>query len=214
MKKLKILYEDKDLLVVRKDDKVLTVSDGKSYNTLYSEVYDYLHKKNQRVFVVHRLDKDTSGLVLFAKSERVKNIMQDNWDKVIRKYYAVVCGKLNGEAVVKQCLSEDKTLRVYVSDKGKLAITQYKCLKVSSAYSLMDVLIKTGRRNQIRVCFSSLGHPIIGDKKYGAKRNPIGRLGLHAYYLEFKHPVSSKNIVIEDEMPANFKKIFESATKK
>ena len=78
----------------------------------------------------------------------------------------------------------------------------------------MDVLIKTGRRNQIRVCFSSLGHPIIGDKKYGANKNPIGRLGLHAYYLEFKHPVSSKNVVIEDEIPANFKKIFESATKK
>ena len=110
MKKLKILYEDKDLLVVRKDDKVLTVSDGKSYNTLYSEVYDYLHKKNQRVFVVHRLDKDTSGLVLFAKSERVKNIMQDNWDKVVRKYYAVVCGKLNGEAEVKQYLSNENFL--------------------------------------------------------------------------------------------------------
>ena len=201
-------------MIVIKEKKILTVSYCKSYNTLYSEVYDYLHKKNQKVFAVHRLDKDTSGLVLFAKSERVKNIMQDNWDKVVRKYYAVVCGKLNGEGEVKQYLSEDKTLRVYVSDKGKLAITQYKCLKVSSAYSLMDVLIKTGRRNQIRVCFSSLDHPIIGDKKYGAKKNPIGRLGLHAYYLEFKHPVSSKNIVIEDEIPANFKKIFESATKK
>ena len=214
MKKLKILYEDKDLIVVRKDDKVLTVSDGKNFNTLYSEVYDYLHKKNQKVFVVHRLDKDTSGLVMFAKSERVKNIMQDNWDKVIRKYYAVVCGKLNGEGEVKQYLSEDKTLRVYVSNNGKLAITDYKCLKITSAYSLMDVLIKTGRRNQIRVCFSSLGHPIIGDKKYGAKKNPIGRLGLHAYYLEFNHPVNNKKIVVKDEMPTDFKKIFESATKK
>ena len=214
MKKLKILYEDKDLLVVRKDDKVLTVSDGKNYNTLYSEIYDYLHKKKQKIFVVHRLDKDTSGLVLFAKSERVKNIMQDNWDNVIRKYYAVVCGKLNGEGEVKQYLTEDKTLKVYVSSKGKLAITNYKSLEISSAYSLMDVLIKTGRRNQIRVCFSSLGHPIIGDKKYGAKKNPIGRLGLHAYYLEFNHPVSNKKMVIDDEIPANFKKIFESATKK
>lgn len=214
MKKLNILYEDKDIIVVRKDERVLTVSDGKSFNTLYSEVYDYLHKKNQRVFVVHRLDKDTSGLVLFAKSERVKSIMQDNWDKVIRKYYAVVCGKLNGEGEVKQYLSEDKTLRVYVSNKGKLAITNYKSLNVSSAYSIMDVLIKTGRRNQIRVCFSSLGHPIIGDKKYGAKKNPIGRLGLHAYYLEFNHPINNKKIVIEDEIPNDFKKIFESATKK
>lgn len=214
MKKLKILYEDKDLLVVRKDDKVLTVSDGKNYNTLYSEVYDYLHKKKQKIFVVHRLDKDTSGLVLFAKSERVKNIMQDNWDNVIRKYYAVVRGKLNGEGEVKQYLTEDKTLKVYVSSKGKLAITNYKSLEISSAYSLMDVLIKTGRRNQIRVCFSSLGHPIIGDKKYGAKKNPIGRLGLHAYYLEFNHPVNNKKIVIEDEIPTNFKKIFANATKK
>lgn len=214
MKKLKILYEDKDLLVVRKDDKVLTVSDGKNFNTLYSEVYDYLHKKNQKVFVVHRLDKDTSGLVMFAKSERVKNIMQDNWDKVVRKYYAVVCGKLNGDGEVKQYLSEDKTLRVYVSNNGKLAITDYKCLEITSAYSLMDVLIKTGRRNQIRVCFSSLEHPIIGDKKYGAKKNPIGRLGLHAYYLEFNHPVNNKKIVVKDEMPTDFKRIFESATKK
>lgn len=214
MKKLNIFYEDKDIIVIRKDERVLTVSDGKSFNTLYSEVYDYLHKKNQRVFVVHRLDRDTSGLVLFAKSDRVKSIMQDNWDKVIRKYYAVVCGKLNGEGEVKQYLSEDKTLRVYVSNKGKLAITNYRCLNVSSAYSLMDVLIKTGRRNQIRVCFSSLGHPIIGDKKYGAKKNPIGRLGLHAYYLEFNHPINNKKIVIEDEIPNDFKKIFESATKK
>ena len=214
MKKLKILYEDKDLIVVRKDNKVLTVSDGKNFNTLYSEVYDYLHKKNQKVFVVHRLDKDTSGLVMFAKSERVKSIMQDNWDNVIRKYYAVVCGKLSGENEVKQYLSEDKTLRVYVSNNGKLAVTSYKSLLVISAYSLMDVLIKTGRRNQIRVCFSSLGHPIIGDKKYGAKKNPIGRLGLHAYYLEFNHPISNKKVVIEDKIPNDFEKIFEGATKK
>ena len=149
--------------------------------------------------------EDVPEIIVNLKSVRLK--MHENEVKTIKIDF-------NGEGEVKQCLSEDKTLRIYVSDKGKLAITQYKCLKVSSVYSLMDVLIKTGRRNQIRVCFSSLGHPIIGDKKYGAKRNPIGRLGLHAYYLEFKHPVSSKNIVIEDEIPANFKVIFESATKK
>ena len=210
MKKLKILYEDKDLLVVRKDDKVLTVSDGKSYNTLYSEVYDYLHKKNQKVFVVHRLDKDTSGLVLFAKSERVKNIMQDNWDKVVRKYYAVVCGKLNGEGEVKQYLSEDKTLRVYISDKGKLAITQYKCLKVSSAYSLMDVLIKTGRRNQIRVCFSSLGHPIIGDELYGSlDEDLINRQALHAYSLKFKQPRTKEILEFKTDIPRDMKELIE-----
>lgn len=210
MKKLKILYEDKNILIINKEPKILTISDGKTNNTLYNEVYDYLHKKNQKVFIVHRLDKETSGLIIFAKNEDTKNYFQDNWSKVIRKYYGVVEGKMNKPGTIKEYLTEDKTLKTYATtkDKGKLAITNYEILDSTKAYTLLDIEILTGRKNQIRVGLANLKHPLTGDKKYGATKNPINRLALHAYYLKFTHPKTKEIIEIKDDIPKLFKQIF------
>ncbi len=211
MKKLDIYYEDKSILIVNKPSKTLTINTQKNNNSLYNEVYDYLNKKNQKCFIVHRLDKDTSGLIIFAKNEKSKLLLQDNWENVKRKYVAVVEGVVKKGGVVESYLKETKTLYTYSSNdkvNGKYACTIYEPLKFSKAYSILDILIKTGRKNQIRVHLNDIGHPIIGDKKYGASKNPISRLGLHAYYLEFKHPTSGENIVIKTSIPKEFEKIF------
>lgn len=212
MKKLDIYYEDKSILVVNKPSKLLTISTQKNNNSLYNEVYDYLHKKNQKCFIVHRLDKDTSGLIIFAKNEKSKLFLQDNWDKVKRKYVTVVQGEVKKGGIIESYLKETKTLFTYSSNdkvKGKYACTVYEPLVTNKTYSLLDILINTGRKNQIRVHLNDIGHPIIGDKKYGASKNPISRLGLHAYYLEFNHPVSKENMVIKTSFPKEFEKIFE-----
>lgn len=210
-KKLTIAFEDKNLLIVDKPAKLLTIGTTKEKDhTLYHEVLTYLHKKNQKAFIVNRIDKDTSGLVVFAKNEETKNKMQNNWSKVIRKYYAVCEGKIKNKGIIEEYLTEDKNLNVYATtkDKGKLAITKYNPLKFTSTYTLLDVEILTGRKNQIRVGLSNLKHPIIGDKKYNSKRNPISRLGLQAYYLEFIHPKTNQKVIISMPLNASFSKIF------
>lgn len=210
-KKLTIAFEDKNLLIVDKPAKLLTIGTTKEKErTLYHEVLTYLHKKNQKAFIVNRIDKDTSGLVIFAKNEETKNKMQDNWSKVIRKYYAVCEGKIKNKGIIEEYLTEDKNLNVYATtkDKGKLAITKYNPLKLTSTYTLLDIEILTGRKNQIRVGLSNLKHPIIGDKKYNSKRNPISRLGLQAYYLEFTHPKTNQKVIINMPLNASFSKIF------
>ena len=210
MKRLDILYEDKFLLIVSKPTKLLTVNTDKGDKpNLYSEVYDYLHKKNQKVFIVNRLDKDTSGIVVFAKSEKIKKLMQDNWDNVIRKYYAVVEGIINKSGEVQSYLKETKTLLTYsVNDKsGKYAKTIYKVINSTKKYTLLDIEIKTGRKNQIRVHMQDIHHSIVGDKKYGSKINPINRMCLHAYYIEFMHPVVKCKIKIETKIPKEFENL-------
>ena len=210
-KKLTIAFEDKNLLIVDKPAKLLTIGTTKEKErTLYHEVLTYLHKKNQKAFIVNRIDKDTSGLVVFSKNEETKNKMQDNWSKVIRKYYAVCEGKIKNKGIIEEYLTEDKNLNVYATtkDKGKLAITKYNPLKLTSTYTLLDIEILTGRKNQIRVGLSNLKHPIIGDKKYNSKRNPISRLGLQAYYLEFTHPKTNQKVIINMPLNASFSKIF------
>lgn len=210
-KKLTIAFEDKNLLIVDKPAKLLTIGTTKEKErTLYHEVLTYLHKKNQKAFIVNRIDKDTSGLVVFAKNEETKNKMQDNWSKVIRKYYAVCEGKIKNKGIIEEYLTEDKNLNVYATtkDKGKLAITKYNPLKLTSTYTLLDIEILTGRKNQIRVVLSNLKHPIIGDKKYNSKRNPISRLGLQAYYLEFTHPKTNQKVIINMPLNTSFSKIF------
>ena len=186
MKKLDIVYQDKDIIVVNKDAHLLTIGTEKERdNTLYHKVlmYEKTKRKSNKIFIVHRLDKETSGLVLFAKREEIKDILQNNWDiyAIERKYVAVVEGKLKKkEDTLKNHLMENSIHHVYVSDNGKLAITKYKVLKESKSYSLLDIVITTGRKNQIRAQLSNIGSPIIGDKKYNAKTNPLRRLGLHA----------------------------------
>ncbi len=213
MKKLKIIYEDKNLLVIEKEPRVLTVSTPKEkLRTLYHEASDYVKKQypKNKVFIVHRLDKDTSGLVVFAKSEDIKNKLQNNWEQTKRGYLAIVEGHLkNKKDTLKSYLVETKTLDVYSTKdpkKGKLAITEYEVLKENKNYSLLKINIKTGRRNQIRVQLSDLKNPIIGDKKYHSKTNLLKRLGLHSNYLEFQ--LNNKTYQFTTKYPKDFTKIF------
>ena len=213
MKKLDIIYEDKELLVINKENNLLTIGTSKNKtNTLYHEVREYIRKKNQKVFIVNRLDKETSGIVLFAKNERLKKVLQDNWNDITnRYYYAVVEGiPKKKEDILRDYLKESSTLQVYISNDntGKLAILDYKIKDKTNKYSLLDIEIKTGRRNQIRCQLANIGNPIIGDKKYNSKKNPIGRLGLHAYKLVLKNPINKKTYNFESKIPKEFNNIF------
>lgn len=216
MKKLKIVYEDKDLLVVNKEAKLLTISTNKEKErTLYNEASNYVKKQNpkNKIFIVHRLDRETSGIIIFAKNETIKHQLQNNWDKIVqeREYVAIVEGKLVGKGTIKNYLFETKTLKVISTNdakKGKLAITNYKSLKSTKAYSMIKISILTGRKNQIRVHMNDINHPIIGDKKYNAKANPLGRLGLHATKLTLIHPKTKKIMNFNCELPKEFAKLF------
>lgn len=204
MKKLNILYEDKYLIIVYKRHGLLTISrDNHNDLNLYDEVKEYEKKKNPRnkMFIVHRLDKDTSGLVLFAKNEKIKYALQNNWDKVIRKYYAVVEKEVLENKTLINYLQESKTGEVFVTNNkvmGKKSITKYEVLSKNNKCSLLDIEIKTGRKNQIRVQLAYILHPIIGDKKYGNTKNK--ELLLQAYYLKFNHPVDNKEIIIKTDI--------------
>lgn len=209
-KKLDILYEDKFVIVVNKPSNLLTVATEKEKDrTLYSYVYDYLKQKNKsnKVFIVHRLDKDTSGIVIFAKDEKTKFYLQDNWDKFKRNYVAVVNGKVEKKkGVIKSYLQETKTHLTYsVNDKnGKLAITEYEKVLENKQYTMLSLNLKTGRKNQIRVQLADMGNPIVGDKKYGIKKDPIRRMALVANTLEFIHPKTKEKIVIDIDIPNSF----------
>lgn len=209
-KKMDILYEDKYLIIVNKPSHLLTISTKKEKEkTLYHQVYDYLknkHKSN-RVYIVHRLDKDTSGIVVFAKDIKTKVYMQNNWEKFKRGYVAVVYGKLaNNKGILKNYLKETKTLYTYVSEdnSGKLAITEYEKVLEKNKYILLSLNLKTGRKNQIRVQLSYIGLPIVGDKKYGIKKDPIRRMALHANYFEFIHPKTKEKVIMDIDIPNSF----------
>ena len=176
MQKMDIIYEDKKLLVINKPTKILTISDGKTDHTLYSMVSSYVKKKHKsnKIFIVHRLDKDTSGIVIFAKDEKTKHILQNNWNNnTKREYIAVLDGILEKKSgILKDYLYEDKARFVHVSNskKGELAITEYEVLKYKDNKTIVKINIKTGKKNQIRVSFSNINHPILGDKKYGTNK--------------------------------------------
>lgn len=209
-----ILFEDDHIIVVNKPSGLLTIATNKEKEkTLYHIVREYLVSKdrNARVFIVHRLDKDTSGIVVLAKDEKTKNKLQENWNEYVtlREYVAVVHGQLKEkEDKIVQLLKETKTNLVYVSrDKeGKEAITNYKVIKENENYSMVSINIETGRKNQIRVAFQTLKHPIVGDKKYGEKDNE-NRLYLHANRLKMYYPELKKDILFETPTPNEFKKI-------
>lgn len=210
MKKLNILYEDKYIIVINKPPNLLTVATDKEKDkTLYSYVYDYLKKKNKnnKVFIVHRLDKDTSGVVIFAKDEESKFFLQNNWSSFRRNYVAVVYGHLEKEKdVLKSYLKETKTHITYsVKDKnGLLAITEYEKVMENKSYTMLSLNLKTGRKNQIRVQLADIGTPIVGDKKYGTKKDPIRQMALIANEIEFIHPKTRKNISIDIDIPMSF----------
>ena len=208
--RIKILYEDKNIIVVSKPTHLLTIAtQNEKERTMFHKVIEYERKKNKnnKVFIVHRLDKDTSGIIVFAKSEKIKKILQDNWDKTKRYYMAIVEGiPSEREKTIKSYLAENSRLITYsTSDtKGKLAITKYKLIKHSKKFSLLDIEILTGRKNQIRVHMMDNNTPIVGDKKYGSITNPMNRLGLHAYKIIFSHPITNKEMIIEDKLPKEF----------
>jgi len=213
MKKMNIIYEDKEILVVEKEPHQLTIATTKKEsNTLYNEASIYVKKQypKNKIFIVHRLDKETSGLVIFAKNQAKKYTLQNNWSNVKREYLCIVEGKLpKKKDTLKSYLIESKTLEVFETkdkEKGKLAITEYEVLKENNKYSLLKINIKTGRRNQIRVQLSSIGNPIIGDKKYGSKTNPLKRLGLHANLIEYQE--NNHLYHFETKYPKEFGKIF------
>ena len=213
MKKLDIIYEDKELLVINKPDHKLTIANNKTkYNTLYHEAREYVKKQNpkNKIFIVHRLDEQTSGVVLFAKTENLKHLLQDNWDTYKREYIAIVEGHLlKKKDTLKHYLKESKTLEVYVTkDKkdSKLAITDYEVIKENKDTSVLNIEIKTGRKNQIRVSLAYLRNPIIGDKKYHAKTNSIKRLGLHASKLVIINPITKKEMEFIAKTPKSFEK--------
>ena len=211
MKKLNIIYEDKEILVINKPSGLLTVSTPKErVRTLFHEVSDYVKKSNPKIkiFIINRLDKDTSGIVMFAKNQTVKYQYQNAWDDLVVKrcYAALTHGVFDKkEGTIKSYLKETKTLMVYSSDKkdGKLAITKYKVLKENNKYSFIDIEIKTGRKNQIRVHMKDINHPIVGDKKYGIKDNKR-RMMLHAYELQIKNPKTKKIQTFTCNIPKEF----------
>lgn len=214
-KNIDIIYEDKDIIVINKPSGLLTVATEKEKNkTAYHLVMEYLKKKNKnnRIFIIHRLDKDTSGIIMFAKNERAKHLYQDNWNDIVKKrcYYAVIDGKMeNKEGTIKSYLKENGNMVYSVKDRsGKLAITEYKVLKERKNISLLDINLKTGRKNQIRVHMKENKTPILGDLKYGEKSKLINRLALHAYKLELVNPVTKKLLIFEASMPNEIKTLF------
>ena len=210
-KKLDIIYEDKELLVVNKPAKQLTIATNKQErNTLYHEVYEYVHQKHKknRIFIVHRLDRDTSGIVVFAKNEKIKHLLQEHWNElaITREYMAIVDGVIKEKGIIKSYLKETKTLRTYSTTKkdGKLAITEYEPITYHHNQTLLKIHIKTGRKNQIRVHMQDLGYPILGDKKYGNGKDPFHRMALIANKLELIHPVTHQKLVFETRLPKIF----------
>ncbi len=216
---LPIIYEDEDLIVMNKPSKLLSVpSDNEKGSTAFRMVNDYLQQKDKhnRAFIVHRLDEDTSGVLMFAKNNKMAQALTDgdNWNNLVKKrgYYAIVEGHLEkSEGTITSYLKKNAQNMMYSSKKkgdGQYAITKYKIIQESKDYSLADVDILTGRKNQIRVHFGDLGHFIIGDDKYGEPANPIKRLGLHAYELDIVHPFNGKLMKFKAPMPKEFSALF------
>lgn len=209
----KILFEDDELIVLNKPAGLLTVSaEFSGEETAYRQVTGHVRRTNPkaRVFIVHRLDRDTSGVVLFAKNERLKLALQDDWNSLVttRGYAAVAEGQLREKSGrIHTWLKETKTLLMYSSHTpgdGLEAITNYRVLRESPVYSLLQVELETGRKNQIRVHLKELGHPVAGDKKYGAHTDPLKRLCLHANVLELTHPFTGKPLRFETDIPQKF----------
>lgn len=216
---IRVVHEDDAVIVIEKPASLLTMaSETEKTKTAYYQVNEFLKLRSrdtrERIFIVHRLDRDTSGLIVFAKNAAEKRVLQGNWKEAEKRYYAVVEGtpvKKAGE--IRSNLSETKSLKVYSdrhSEEAKPAITKYRVIRQSRDYALLDILLETGRKNQIRVHLADMGNPVAGDKKYGAQTDPLKRLGLHAYRLSFKHPNTGKPLRFESNMPDSFNRLFKN----
>lgn len=210
---LRILYEDDDIIVIDKEAGLLTITTGSGIDTTaVSLLKDYVQKQSpyNKIYTVHRLDQLTSGVLVFAKNSEAQHQLRDNWRDMVTKrtYVAVVEGKMGeSEGKISSWLTENKkNYMVYsssVDNGGKLAITKYKVLQTSDQFSLLELELETGRKNQIRVHLKDLGHPIVGDRKYGSSTS-IGRIALHARVLEFYHPTSGEIMHFETPVPKLF----------
>ena len=209
---LRIIWEDDDIIVINKREGLLSVStDRVKERTAYRLLSDYIKQNDPygKIFVLHRLDRDTSGIMMFAKNFQVKEALQSNWAKVItnRTYVAVVEGRPEKDTdLIVSNLVENKKMQVFVSleNGGKEAITRYRMLQTNERYSLLELQLETGRKNQIRAQMQSIGHSIAGDSKYGAETNPAGRLMLHARKLCFIHPTTGEEMRFETRIPDSF----------
>lgn len=212
-RRVKLVYEDDDIIVINKGYGLLSMGNDKIKDgTAYSIIREYIKTKDPRnkLFIVHRLDQHTSGLMVFAKSIEAKEALQHNWNNMVlrRQYVCVVEGKvLQPQGEVRGLLAENSQHIVYVTDDpkvGKPALTRYSVVKSANGYTLLEVELETGRKNQIRVHMKELGHPIVGDRKYGAKTSPINRLALHAMTLRFVHPITKKLMDFSTPIPNSF----------
>lgn len=203
---LKILFEDDDIIVINKPAGLLSISTKKEKETTaYHFLNEYVKQqnKNNRIYVVHRLDRETSGVLMVAKNEKIKTLFQDNWNDLVkyRGYQAIVEGKVeNPKGQIKSWLCETKTHMMFSSETegdGQLAITNYEVIKEGSLYTKLSIWLETGRKNQIRVHMKDLGHPIAGDKMYGATTNPSRRLLLHAHKLVIVNPITKEEMTFE-----------------
>jgi RluA family pseudouridine synthase len=209
---LKILYEDKDTLVVDKPAGLLTVrTETDKTRTAHYILTDYVRN---RVFTVHRLDQWTSGVLIFAKREEVKLLLQAQWKDTEKKYIAVVHGQLpQKEGIIASYLAENKAFVVYSTTdttKGKLARTAYKVLKETRQFSLLEITLLTGRKNQIRVHLADKGHPVVGDRKYGKTEDGYKRLALHSKSISFKHPTTGEQMTFETRLPSYFNRLMDN----
>lgn len=212
--RIELVYEDDDVLVINKGYGMLSVATNskKKEENAYEIMRSYVKTVDPRnkLWVVHRLDRHTTGLMMFAKSERANEVLRHNWNNIIlqRLYVAVLEGYLEQDkGYVKSYLTENSQYVVYSTDvpgEGRLAVTNYKVIARNNGYTLAHFSLDTGRKNQIRVHASDLGHPIAGDRKYGAKQSPINRLALHAQTLRFAHPVTKKDMNFETPVPNEF----------
>jgi 23S rRNA pseudouridine1911/1915/1917 synthase len=213
---VKIVYEDRYLVVIEKNVGILSMAAGHKSLNVKSVLDDYFKKSRQKchAHVVHRLDRDTSGLMIYAKDMMTEQALEHDWHQIVydRRYVAVVSGEMEqDEGTIANWLKDNKAYVTYsspVDNGGKYAVTHFRVLNRTTRYSLVEYQLETGRKNQIRVHSADMGHPVCGDVKYGNGDNPLHRLCLHAYMLCFHHPVTGENLEFETTIPATFRSLF------
>lgn len=216
LQKLNILYEDQDLIVIEKEAGLLSVASLKEKQKnavqILKEHMEALDPRN-KVYIIHRLEREASGILLFAKSQKIQELLQNSWEQYVieRKYIAIVEGKIKETShTLRNYLRSNKNNQVFIVDtpeKATEAVTHFKLLKQTNAYSMLEFKLETGFKNQIRVQMSHFGYPVTGDKKYTAKKNPLARVALHANLIELKHPISGEHLKFELVPPSNFRNL-------
>ena len=211
-----VLHEDNDIMVVEKPAGLLTMGTERDKSrTVHTILNDYVRKGNprskNRIYIVHRLDRETSGILIFAKSEQAKVFLQENWQETDKRYLTIVHGSLSPkEGTISSYLTENRAFTVYSTPdpaQGKLSHTEYRVLKEAKGFSLLEIHLLTGRKHQIRVHMSEKGHPVAGDRKYGRENDHCNTLALHSCSISFKHPTSGKQLTFTSPMPEFFTRL-------